>query len=112
MKSLFFLAQPLLDAFARLGREGLGREAVFVFLVPPRGGTQEADLISIAPTPPAEPQMNAQAKALTQAEWTIQRLGLQSRGLATIGRKLHGLVEESLQHVHQPIHCCPGVTIT
>jgi hypothetical protein len=83
----------------------LGREALFVFLVPMRGGTEKADLLSIAPTPLAENQMNAQADALPQPKRPVQRLGLQPRRLAAIGRKLARLSEESFQHFRQPIHC-------
>jgi len=77
---------------------------LFVFLVPMRGGTEKANLLSIAPTPLAKNQMNAQANALTQPKRAIQRLGLQPRRLAAIGRKLARLSEESLQHFHQRIH--------
>jgi hypothetical protein len=49
--------------------------------------------------------MNAQADALPQPKRTVQRLGLQFRRLAAIGRKLARLSEESLQHFHQRIHC-------
>jgi hypothetical protein len=78
---------------------------LFVFLVPMRGGTEKADLLSIAPTPFAENQMNAQADALPQPKRVVQRLGLQPRRLTAIGRKLARLSEESLQHFHQRIHC-------
>ena len=75
-----------------------------MFLVPMRGGTEKANLPSIAPTPFAENQMNAEADALPQPKRAVQRLGLQSRRLAAIGRKLARLSEESLQHFHQRIH--------
>src|SRR5690242_2238660 len=70
-----------------------------------RGGTEKANLLSIAPTPFAENQMNAQAEALPQPKRAVQHLGLQSRRLAAIGRKLARLSEESLQRFHQPFHC-------
>lgn len=104
-KSLFLFLQPPLDAFARLGPERLGRETLFVILVPVRGGAEKTDLLSIAPTPFAEHQMNAQADALPQIKRTVQRPGLQSGRLAAIRRELARLSEESLQHFHQPIHC-------
>src|SRR2546429_6328162 len=69
-----------------------------------RGGTEKADLLSIAPTPFAENQMNAEADALPQPKRVVQRLGLQSRRLAAIGQKLARLSEESRQHFHQRIH--------
>src|SRR5258706_7339298 len=70
-----------------------------------RGGAEKADLLSIAPTPFAENQMDAQADALPQPKRVVQRLGLQSRRLAAIGRKLARLSEKSLRHFHQRIHC-------
>ena len=75
-----------------------------MFLVPMRGGTEKADLLPIAPTPFAENQMNTQADALPQPKGVVQRLRLQFRRLAAIGRKLARLSKESLQHFHQRIH--------
>jgi hypothetical protein len=107
-KSLFFFPQPPLDAFVRLGRE-----ALFVFVVPMRSGTEKADLLSIAPTPLAENQMNAQADALPPPKRVIQRLRLQSRRLAATGGKLRHPSPEGFQHVSQPVHynlteCAPA----
>jgi hypothetical protein len=71
---------------------------------------EKTDLLSIAPTPFAEYEVNAQTDALSQSQRVVQGLGLQSRRLTAIGRKLACLSQESFQYFHRRIHCCFSVT--
>jgi len=90
---------------ARLGRERLGREALFMLRVPMRGGTEKADLLSIAPTPFAESQMNAQADAAAPAKagGPAPRIAFAPpRGNWAKARPPFG---KELSHFHQRIHC-------
>jgi hypothetical protein len=75
-----------------------------VFLLPLGGGTKKADLLSIAPTPRAENQMNPETDPFPQSERMVQRLGLQPGGLAASGRKLTRLSAESFHHFYLQIH--------
>ena len=85
-KGLFLLfEQPSFDSFARRRLQRLGWQAWFTFIVLMGHGTQKPYLLPVPPTPLAEQQMNAKPDTLPQCKPVIERLGLQSRGLATTG---------------------------
>src|SRR5262249_51631808 len=72
------------------------------------GVAQEAKLLSIAPAPFADREMNPQADALEHAQFTIERPRLKTAGLPAIGQNRSHRPGKGLWQVGEPIHLLPG----